>query len=283
MIVGFCGFINFRLLMSGVGPLKWIIILLLLAPMVLFGALALPLGREQPTEVWLLSRIRFMLQSRKRIWDQTGMTDLVTITVPKKIETMMTKNFTQDEVKSRLSALANTLDSRGWVVKNVNVNLTTPTHSYFEEDDADERLVAQSDLVQEVPEVNITAADDIMDVQNNPTAQNMQVMMQRAEQQRRALVDKTVQHAKQEFLGVAPKKDETNRDIHDLKPQPLVGFGPNARRAGQPDAKTRGVTGASQTDKLELANSGNDLSVASISKLVNRNEGGNGEVAIALH
>ena len=55
-------------------------------PIALFtGFFAFPWGRDQPTEIWALAKIRFMLKPRKRIWDQTGVKELVTITVPKTV------------------------------------------------------------------------------------------------------------------------------------------------------------------------------------------------------
>src|SRR6202167_364448 len=36
------------------------------------GFFAFPWGKDQPTEVWALAKIRFFLKPRRRIWDQTG-------------------------------------------------------------------------------------------------------------------------------------------------------------------------------------------------------------------
>lgn len=59
-------------------------------PFILVPAvLAAPLGRDQPTEVWLAAQIRFFLKPRKRIWDQSGLKELVTITVPKNLSTFI--------------------------------------------------------------------------------------------------------------------------------------------------------------------------------------------------
>src|SRR5947209_164958 len=49
------------------------------------GFFAFPWGRDQPTEIWALAKIRFLLKPRRRIWDQSGIKELVTITAPKKI------------------------------------------------------------------------------------------------------------------------------------------------------------------------------------------------------
>jgi hypothetical protein len=117
-------YIDLRLVMSGIPiVVKLPLFIVLFLPAILFGTLASPLGRDQPTEFWLLAHIRYLLKPRTRIWSQTGLSHLVTITAPKKLDTNLLKTFTQDEAQSRLKALANTLDSRGWAVKNVNINL----------------------------------------------------------------------------------------------------------------------------------------------------------------
>src|SRR5258708_26032679 len=100
-------------------------VLVMLLPVILFtGFFAFPWGSDQPTEVWALAKIRFFLKSRRRIWDQSGIKDLVTITVPKHIEKEYTNGLQQHEVESRLTALASMLDSRGWAVKNVTSTYT---------------------------------------------------------------------------------------------------------------------------------------------------------------
>ena len=143
-------------------------------PFILVPAiLAAPLGRDQPTDVWLAAQIRFFTKPRKRIWDQSGIKNLVTITAPKRIEKIYTDGLSQQEVKSRLKALADTIDSRGWAVKNVAVNMyATPAYAM-----ASDRLVDPSSLPQTVPETDVTAADDIMDATNNPVAQHFDQMV----------------------------------------------------------------------------------------------------------
>lgn len=141
------------------------------------GILAAPLGRDQPTDVWLAAQIRFLIKPRVRIWDQTGIKNLVTITAPKKLERIYTDGLSQQEVRSRLKALADTIDSRGWAVKNVDVNLfATPAYALAGSD----RLIDPSSLPQTVPETDISAADDIMDAVNNPVAQHFDAMVHQA-------------------------------------------------------------------------------------------------------
>ncbi len=137
------------------------------------GFLAWPWSRDQPTEVWLLAKIRFFLKPRRRIWDQDGIQELVSITVPKKLDPHLTNNLSQTEVNSRLQALANTIDSRGWAIKNINVNLST-SPSYIMADPTSDRLVDVSVLPKEVPALDITDTDDIFE---NSTAAHFDQMI----------------------------------------------------------------------------------------------------------
>jgi hypothetical protein len=175
LISAFLLYINFLCLTKHVGFL----LIVFLPPALFTGFFAFPFGGDQPTEVWALAKIRFLFKPRKRIWDQSGVKELVTITVPKKIERNLTNGLSQNEVKSRLSALANTIDSRGWAVKNVNINLYANPGSVEEVSD---RLVDISSLPREVPNYDVQAADDIMDERSNPIAQQFEHMIEASSQ-----------------------------------------------------------------------------------------------------
>lgn len=150
-------------------------LIILFAPVALLsGFLAAPWGGDQPTEVWAIAKFRFYLKPRRRIWDQSGAKNLVTITVPKKIERTLTNGLSQTEVNSRLRALADTLDSGGWAVKNINVNMSANIVQGLPGSD---RLVDASVLPQEVSGVDIRASDDILDAMANPIAQHFDTMM----------------------------------------------------------------------------------------------------------
>ncbi len=157
-----------------------------LIPVMLFSAfLAIPWGRDQPTETWLLAKVRFFLKPRNRIWDQTGMRELVTITAPKRAAQQFSgNNLSQTEVKSRLRALADTIDSHGWAIKNVNVNMYTQP-GYGAVAQSTDRLVDASTLVRDVPSVDISASEDMLDEQNNPTAQHLDQMIAESSNARR--------------------------------------------------------------------------------------------------
>lgn len=154
----------------------------LIIPALFFGLLAAPFGVHQSSEIWLLAKIRFFIKPRRRIWDQSGLKQLVTITVPKKIDRYLTNNLSQTEVKSRLQALANTIDSRGWAIKNINTNLFAQA-SYANQ--ASDRLIDVSSLPQEVASYDVSATIDMLDEQNNPTAQHLDQMISNSAQSRR--------------------------------------------------------------------------------------------------
>ena len=150
-------FMMFRILTAtALGVVRWPLLSFFLLPTILFSVLAAPLGRDQPTETWLLAKIRFFLKPRKRVWDQNGPKELVTITAPKKLERKLTKDFSEHEVRSRLDALANVMDSRGWAVKNVNVNLNDQTPYFYQDDD---RLLDPLTLPQEVQTTDVQASE----------------------------------------------------------------------------------------------------------------------------
>jgi len=240
------GFINFKLVTAySLGGTRFLFLAVFIWPMLLFAVLASPLGGEQPTEVWLLSHIRFLLKSRERVWDKDGVKQLVTVTAPKKVETHIGKDISQKEVKSRLKALANTLDSRGWAVKNVSV-ASNSLISYLQGSAGDsDRLVAASAVIQDQPSGGIQASDDIMDAQSNAKAKHIDKLLKEDSHQRKTQLIDGIQQVPPKL----PKSPKSSANSH------------------QPTAKS---TPPGQAVKLkELAQSGNALSVATVANLAN--------------
>lgn len=167
IIAAFCAYLSFIALTKGFT----VALFILVPPMLFTGFFAFPWGRDQPTEVWALAKIRYFLKSRKRIWNQSGIRDLVTITAPKRVEKRYTNGLSAYEVQSRLSALANTLDSRGWAVKNV---YTVPAPIGNAPTD---RLVDIGSLPRAVPSVVVPDTEDMLDEINNPRAHQLGEMV----------------------------------------------------------------------------------------------------------
>ena len=160
------------------------LVILFLPPAVFTGFFAAPFGKDQPTEVWALAKIRFLFKPRRRIWDQSGVKELVTITAPKKVEEMRTDGLSQNEVHSRLNALASTIDSRGWAIKNVNLNMFAQP-SLLANGVSSDRLIDPSAIPQEVPTYDIQAADDMLDPQSNHIAQQFDQLINASTQNHR--------------------------------------------------------------------------------------------------
>jgi len=86
---------------------------------IFFGALALPLRKDQPMEIYMAAIVSFYLKPRRRLWVADGVQSLVEITAPKVVEVQRTKNLSQGEAEQRLSYLAQIADSQGWAVRGV--------------------------------------------------------------------------------------------------------------------------------------------------------------------
>jgi hypothetical protein len=112
---------------------------------IFFGALALPLRKDQPMEIYLAAVVSFYLKPRKRLWQADGIQSLVEITVPKLVEIQRTKNLTQSEAERRLSYLADIVDTGGWAIRGVATSQSvSPMQNefFFEAQQAEDILAA---------------------------------------------------------------------------------------------------------------------------------------------
>ena len=179
-ISAICLYLSFLIVTRGLAFL----LVIFLPPAAVFGFLAFPWGRDQPTEIWALAKIRFLLKPRKRIWDQSGAKELVTVTAPPVIQKTF-NTLSETEVKSRLRALADTIDSRGWAVKSSAVNMSTFQPALVLQQPSSDRLLNVNDFAQQVSNIDVQAADDMLDELNNPRAQKVNTMIAQAEKAHR--------------------------------------------------------------------------------------------------
>ncbi len=306
VIVVVLGFIMFRLFL--VNPL---LAVPFLPPAILFGVLAAPFGHDQSSEIWLLAKIRFFLKPRLRIWNQSGLQELVTVTAPKKVEEILTNGLDETQVRSRLQALAQTIDTRGWALKGVS--------------SGSDRLVDPNAVLvpTQLLDTDTTVADDILDMQNNPVAQQMGQMVQaNDEAHRRALLDQMQQiRTTQQAQAAAPAAPAAAPAPQTYQPAPAAtptpvddqqlaaqlrqnqqldtqaAYGnthvlqPSAAPAAEatntpaatatPTPAEPPMTDAANPDILKLANN-DDLSVATISRQVNKRDEPTDEVVVSL-
>ncbi len=224
-IAAVCIYLSFIFVTRGI----WYLALPFLPIILVGGFLAFPWGRDQPTEVWLLAKIRFLVKPRRRIWDQAGAQELVTVTAPKSDTMQYTNIISQNQVRSRLKVLADTIDSRGWIIKNSNLNELVNPDSKFADQFTD-RLVDASSLPHEVSADDIVAADDIMDVKNNPLAQHFEQLITDSSRQHR---EQALEHMDQVRNGAVTGSQVATSGQYD-SPQALGVPPPNYWFINQP-------------------------------------------------
>jgi hypothetical protein len=124
----------------------------------LFGALALPLRKDQPMEIYLAAIISYYLKPHRRLWDPDGVESLIEITVPKVVEVQRSKNITQADAEQRFSYLAGIVDSGGWAIRGAGTQASPST-------------VLNNDIFLEAQ-----GAEDVLDG-SNAVAQTFNTMM----------------------------------------------------------------------------------------------------------
>ena len=90
-------------------------------PMILFfGALALPLKKDQPMETYLAALVSYFLKPHTRVWTSGQRESTIIITAPKIIEESRVRDITEEEATRRLSFLADVVDTEGYAIKGTN-------------------------------------------------------------------------------------------------------------------------------------------------------------------
>ena len=88
----------------------------------LFGALALPIKKDQPMETYLTAVVSYYLKPRTRTWNPGQRETTIEITAPKIVEDKKTRDITGEEATHRLSFLADIVDTQGQSVNAFNNN-----------------------------------------------------------------------------------------------------------------------------------------------------------------
>ena len=240
--------------------------LLPLPPVLLFGALALPLKKDQPMETYLAAVASFYLKSHNRVWMPGQREATITITAPKIADDGRTRNITGEEATHRLSFLADIVDTEGYAIKGAVA------------DHVNAELVAEA-----------TQAHDMFETNNFG---NLQSAIARDENERHAEVIREMKEeiARNENLatsgGVVKKTEENKTDPVGGKPDfnSAAVVVPGVPAAEKPVEKAeKAKTISANPSIMELA-SNPDYSVATIAKEANRiKEREKGEVFVSLH
>ena len=92
------------------------------APISLFFlVIALPLRKDQPTEVYVAALVRYAFAPRLKVWQADGEKSTVEISAPIVDTSPKTKDLAGEEVSQRLSFLAKLSDTQGWSTRGMGV------------------------------------------------------------------------------------------------------------------------------------------------------------------
>lgn len=98
-----------------------IILVIIPVPLILFfGALALPLKKDQPMETYLAALISYYLKPHNRFWNPGQRESTIQITAPKIVEESRTRDISGDEASHRLSFLASIVDTEGHAIRDTS-------------------------------------------------------------------------------------------------------------------------------------------------------------------
>lgn len=158
---------------------------------IFFLVIALPLRKDQPTEIYLAAVVKYFFKPHQRMWIADGEAPLVEISAPV-TEKPAIKDLDDAEVSRRLSFLTNITDTQGWSTRgySVPVNNTNLNDDYASDavnapdimeggalNDAIGQKLAQSDekvrsnAIKEMYAAAAQSADDVLpDLQSSVVA-----------------------------------------------------------------------------------------------------------------
>ena len=239
-----------------------------------FGALALPLRKDQPMEVYLAAVISFMLKPKQRLWRADGTERMVEVIAPRVEEKQYGKGYDQAEVNRRLSYLATLVDTHGWSVRGVdNPNSSVRGSSM------------QADWYNEAQ-----AAQDPLDP-SSKTARAFETLIERADEKRHDDIVQQMQRAQTTQPATPPHDDQAySLQTSTFNPYPtmqqsiITPIGEQPATPPHDDQATPPSTPPVSPAIMDLARNHSDLSVASLQREAGRiQKEHNKEVVISLH
>jgi hypothetical protein len=242
---------------------------------ILFGALALPLRKDQPMEIYLTAVVSFYLKPRKRLWQPDGIQSLVEVTAPKVVEIQRAKDLSQTEAERRLTYLADIVDTGGWAVRGVGMqtpNSAMQNDVYFAAQQTEDVLDEGSGVAR--------SFDSMIDQADNKRKEEM---VQRIHQQatQPAQTQQQAPPIANPYATLTPPSTPTDEPhltynpypnaIHQSVVNPLGSQPPTTTPQQNPQPKTPPTTSEKvvSPDIINLANN-SDLSIETIAHEANR-------------
>ena len=187
------------------------LIILPLPIIIFFGALALPLRKDQPMETYLAAVVSFYLKPNKRFWQPDGVEHLIQISAPVNREEHLTKELSQNEASRRLSYLADIVDTEGWAIKHSIAPVNTTVREEYSNE--------------------ARAAEDMFD--NSRVSSNVDNLLNQHNQRRKQQIMQNLDMAR----NLAQFTDENSENIQDK----TYYFDPKNRYEGSDNIKFEDV------------------------------------------
>lgn len=275
---------------------------------IFFVVLALPLRKDQPMEIYLIAVLQFLFKPKQRLWKPDGIISLVQLTLPQVKEVQRIKDLTENEAISRLSYLADVMDTRGWASRGVSPAAGTASMT----DDAAIEAQSAEDILDTTATVS-QSFDTLIKQSDNTRRQDMIARLQQAsaeppQMQRSSTNSTTPTNPYDSFLNQPSRNDDRQASdnsnelsginfnpyptyIRQQVIQPLNRQQEGTRKqsstqAPEPDTLSQQSASNIQVspDIISLANN-TDLTISTIAreaKRIQEKEGDSGEVVIPL-
>ena len=166
------------------------LIIIPLPAVIFFAALALPLKKDQPMELYLAAVVGFYLRPNKRIWQADGIEHLIEISAPMKTDERLAKDISRDEASRRLSYLADIVDTEGWAIKHA--------------------VSADNTFQQDI----ITESEGMADIFENHSANRIDQILQNHNQLRKQQIIKNMNTARNAADYAGASTEQINQQIH---------------------------------------------------------------------
>lgn len=174
---------------------------------IIFLILGLLQIQGQPSETMFLAMLNYFINPRYRVWEKEPIFEVFKLELPLMQADAAPINVT--EVKGQLDSLAKVLDTRGWSSKQPELQEPNTMPVINDED----RLVSSQAITIAPEPVDIHASDDILDMENNAAAQNLNLLILN---QTKSIREEALQRVKKAVSQPVSKKLEDGI-IHDAR------------------------------------------------------------------
>ena len=235
-------------------------------PIILFfGALALPLRKDQPMEIYLAAVVSYFLRPKKRLWQADGVESPIEITVPKIPEVQLSKDISPTEAVERLGFLANVIDSEGWSIRGPG---SRPPSVAMSGD-----IYAEASNVVDMFDPQTTLSTNIDNMMDKQDTEHRRLLMEQFRQQASMPLTDNAGYLQQEVPVATSEYNPYPTEINQAVPQPI-----------DPNYQYQNTSEQQVSPAIINIATNSDLSVETLAREANRvNQGGlEDEVIVSL-